>query len=105
MISLIAKKFYTLNYERLNKKELLFLNKTAKDLFYFINEFGKVHNTREEIIVYFIDDQLQQTETDTYGIFQLYFYEKSFALDYNITTINDTKLTKRHHLEIVKRNI
>ena len=38
-----------------------------------MNKFGKQHNLKNEVTVHFFDDQLQKTETDTCGIFQLYF--------------------------------
>ena len=33
---------------------------------------------KNEVTVHFVDDQLQKTETDTCGIFQLYFYVSLF---------------------------
>ena len=41
-------------------------------------EIGKLHDVKDEINVFTVDDQLQKTETDTCGIFQLYFYYNLF---------------------------
>ena len=75
---------------------------TAKDLFHFNNEFGKIHNIRDEITVYFVDDQLQKTEIVTYGMLLLYFYENLFAPDYNSTIVNDKKLTNNTMLKLLR---
>ena len=39
-----------------------------------MNEFGKKHNLKNEVTMRFVDDQLQKTETDNCGIFQLYLF-------------------------------
>ena len=56
------------------------LNETTQDILRLINEFGKLHDLKEEVRVHFVDDQLQKTETDTCGVFQLYFFINLFNL-------------------------
>ena len=51
------------------------LSETKQDILHLINEFGKLHNSKEEFRVHFTNDQLQKTETDTCGVFQLYFFK------------------------------
>ena len=46
-------------------------------------------------MVHFVDNQLQKTETDTCGIFQLYFYVSLFNPVENSQIINDKTLTKK----------
>ena len=46
-------------------------------------------------MVHFVDDQLQKTETDTCGIFQLYFYVRLLNPVENSQIINDKTLTKK----------
>ena len=46
-------------------------------------------------MVHFVDNQLQKTETDTCGIFQLYFYVRLFNPVENSQIINDKTLTKK----------
>ena len=47
------------------------------------------------ITVYSVDDQLQKLETDTCGIFQLYFYFNLFVPFENSSVLGDSKLSKR----------
>ena len=52
------------------------LRETTHDILHLVNEFGKLHNLKEEDRVHFVVDQLQKPETNTCGVFQLYFFEK-----------------------------
>ena len=74
-ISLISLRFSTQNYNNLTKCEIESSSKTAIELFHLINEFGKIHKIKEGVTLYMLDDRMQQPETDTGEIFQLYFYE------------------------------
>ena len=58
-------------------------------------EFGKLHNIENEVTVFSLDDQLQQIETDTCGIFQLYFYYNLFNPFDNSSIIKDNVISKR----------
>ena len=55
-----------------------------------MNEFGKLHKTK----VHLVHDQLQKIETDTCGMFQLYFYFHLFMPFENSSIIKDKKLSK-----------
>ena len=58
------------------------LSETMQDILHLINEFGKLHNLKEEVRVHFVDDQLQKKkETDTCRVFQLYFFVNLFIPD------------------------
>ena len=50
------------------------LRPTTQDLLHLMYEFGKLHKVKDTIKVHLVDDQLQKIETDTCGIFQIYFY-------------------------------
>ena len=63
-------------------------------MLHLINEFGKLHNLEKEVIVHFVDDQLQKIEADTCGIFQLYFFVNLFNPDKNNAIIEDKIFTK-----------
>ena len=41
-----------------------------------------------------MDDQIQKTETDTYGIFQLYFYKKLIVPSFESSIKTTKKLTQ-----------
>ena len=73
------------------------LSETTQDILHLINEFGKLHNLKEEVRVHFVDDQLQKTKTDTSGVFQLYFFVNLFNCDENSAIIEDRILTKKNN--------
>ena len=56
---------------------------TTADLNHLINEFGKIRNIKYEIVLYLVDDSLQESTSDTCGIFQLHFhiFQLNFSLD------------------------
>ena len=70
-------------------------NETIEDILHLINEFSKKHNLKEEVRVHFADDQLQKTENNSCGVFQLYFFVNLFSLDENSVIIEDKTLTKK----------
>ena len=70
------------------------LTDTAKDLFHLLSEFSKYHNVKE-ITLYAVDDQLQETTSDTCDISQLYFYQSLFDPLEDSQIIEHEKLTKQ----------
>ena len=60
-----------------------------------MNELGKKHNLEKDVTLHFVDDQLQKRETDTCGIFQLYFYASLSNPIENSKIINDKNLKKK----------
>ena len=73
-INLTYLRFDIVSFKKINKSSL---TPTAQDFFHSLNEFVKVHNT-DYADIYMVDDQLQNIETDTCGLFQLYFYINLF---------------------------
>ena len=57
------------NYEKLSQKEVLKLSSMAADLFHLINEFAELNRIKDEVILHFVDDKLQNKIADTCGIF------------------------------------
>ena len=94
--TLISVKVSVDAYQNLNSSELTKLNTIVADLLHLIKEFGKLHNIRNEIVLYLVDDQLQELTSDTCGIFQLYFYKNLFdpLAKTKSQIINDNKLTR-----------
>lgn len=41
-----------------------------------------------------LEDQMPETKTDTYGVFQLYFHDNLFSPQYDSTIINHKNLAK-----------
>ena len=70
------------------------LSTTAIDLLHLMREFGKLHGIKDEVIIHLVDDQLQKLETDTCGIFQLYFYVNLFTPIEGSSIIYDKTLPK-----------
>ena len=95
-ITLISVKFSMSSYEKI--KDTKQLKTTTQDLLHLMYEFGKLHNIEDEITVFSLDDQLQKIETDTCGIFQIYFYYNLFNPFSDSSIIKDKVLTK-HTIE------
>ena len=95
-ITLISIKFSMSEYEKI--KDTKQLKTTTQDLLHLMYEFGKLHNIQDEITVFSLDDQLQKIETDTCGIFQIYFYYNLFNPFSDSSIIKDKVLTK-HTIE------
>ena len=88
-----------LTYVQFDLEKYLYANKeklttTANDFFYKLFEFGKVHNDRI-VDVFMVDDHLQDENSDTCGIFQLYFYTHLFLPQENSKIIKNRKITMR----------
>ena len=76
-IIIISLKFSMKEYEKIKNEHRL--RPTTQDLLHLIYEYGRLHNIKDLVTVYSVDDQLQKLETDTCGIFQLYFYFNLFV--------------------------
>ena len=79
-------KFSIPEYKKI--KTLQKLSETTVDLLHLINEYGKKHRLKNEVIVHLVDDQLQINEKDTYGMYQIYFYVNLFNLLGNSRILN-----------------
>ena len=91
-ITLISLKFSMQEYEKI--KDTKQLKTTTQDLLHLMYEFGKLHNIQDEVTVFSLDDQLQKIETDTCGIFQIYFYYNLFIPFTNSSIIKDNVISK-----------
>ena len=94
IVTLITLTFSRGNYEKLSKNQVSKLSPTAANLFHLIDEFLELNNVKKEVMLHFIDDQLQDLTSYTCGIFQLYFYRNLFDPLKKSNLINDEKLTK-----------
>ena len=92
-ITLISIKFSMQEYEKI--KDTKQLKTTTQDLLHLMYEFGKLHNVEDEITVFSLDDQLQKIETDTCGIFQIYFYYNLFNPFVNSSVVKDKVISKQ----------
>ena len=95
-INLVSLKFSVENYKKMTKELRSRLTTTAIDLFHMTNEFAKVHNNKKEVILYLLDDQLQNTNSDTCGFFStLFLYKNLFTPTLNSQILNENKLNKQ----------
>ena len=78
----------------MKEKFLKNLTDTAKDFFDLLSESGNWKNKRKDIKIVLLDDQLQELTTDTWGIFQSYFYKNLFESSAD-SKINDEFLRKQ----------
>ena len=92
-ITLISLTFSMREYEKI--KDLKKLRTTTQDLLHLMYEFGKLHNIENEVTVFSLDDQLQKIETDTCGIFQLYFYYNLFNPLNKSSIVKDNVISRR----------
>ena len=71
------------------------LSDTARNFFRFVQAFGIKLKLRNVVNIWMLEDRLQDLDSSTCGIFQLYFYDNLFSPNENSNIQNDTKLTKR----------
>ena len=90
-INLTYVQFDLESFKRVNRK---LLTPTAQDFFHTLNEFAKVHK-RKVVNVYMVDDQLQDLQSDTCGLFQLYFYIHLFLPRENSKILNNKTLNMK----------
>ena len=91
-VTIVTLKFSMSEYEKIKTGHRL--RPTTQDLLHLIYEYGKSHNVKDTVKIHSVDDQLQKIETDTCGIFQLYFYYNLFVPYENSDVIEDKLLSK-----------
>ena len=79
-ISLLKWSFRLKNCEKLTQNQLDKLSPTARHFFTFIYDFSKHKKVNNVIKVVTIDDNLQNFDTDHWGIFQMYFLKSCLNL-------------------------
>ena len=92
-ITLITLKFSMREYEKIKTGHQL--RETTQDLLHLMYEYGKLHKMNDNVTIHAVDDQLQEIDSDTCGIFQLYFYYNLFVPYENSSIVEDKKLTKK----------
>ena len=80
----------------LTKTELFNLSETARDFFYFVQSFGNKLKLGDIINLWVVKDRIQDLDSVTCGIFQIYFYNNLFNPDKNRKIQNKTKLNKKN---------
>ena len=80
--------------QKLKKKEIDSLSETATNFFYFFQTFGIKLKLRSFVNIWMVEDQIQDLDSATCGLFQIYFYENLFNPKIDSSIRNDTKLKK-----------
>ena len=91
-ITLVNVKFSLNACKNLSKSERANLSDTARDFLYFVQSFGNKLKLRDFVNLWVVEDRIQDLDTVTYGIFQIYFYNNLFSPDKNSKIQSKTKL-------------
>ena len=77
------------------KKELDTLSDTASNFFHFIQAFGNKLKLRDFVKISIVEDRVQDLDSVTCGIFQIYFYNNLFNPDENSKIRNKKRFKKK----------
>ena len=80
--------------KNLSKNELDNSSDTAREFFYFVQSFGNKLKVCDSVNLWLLEDQIQELESVTRGIFQIYFYDNLYNPDGNSKILHKKKLTK-----------
>ena len=94
-ITLCRIKFNLGACKNLTEKEIDSLSDTARNFFCFIQAFGIKLNLRSFVNIWMVEDRIQDLDSSTCGIFQIYFYENLFNPNEKSTIQGETKLNKK----------
>ena len=81
--------------KKLSKVELDSLSDTATNIFQFVQAFGIKLKLRNFVDIWMVEDRLQDLDSSTCSIFQLYFYDNLFNPDKNSKIQENTRLNKK----------
>ena len=102
-LTLVTVTFSRENYEKLSQNEISKISSATADLFHLINNLAELNRIKDEVILHFFDDQLQNETSDICGIFRLYFYKNLFDSQKKSKIINNDKLTKNTILTLLNK--
>ena len=77
------------------EEEIDSLSDTARNFFRFILAFGIKLKLRNFANIWMVKDRLQDLDSSTCGVFQLYFYDNLFSPNKNSKIQDNTKLIKK----------
>ena len=81
--------------KNISKKELDILSDTATHFFHFIQAFGNKLKLWEFVNIWMVDDRVQDLNSVSCGIFQIYFYNNLFDPNENSRIQDKKRLNKR----------
>ena len=77
-ITLVNIKFSLNACKHLSKNELDNLSDKARDFFYFVQSFGNKLQLTDFVNLWVVEDRIQDLDSVTCSIFQIYFYDNLF---------------------------
>ena len=89
--------------KNLSKKEIDALSDTASNFFQFVQAFGNKLKLRDFLNICMVEDRVQDLDSVTCGIFQIYFYDNLFYPGQN-SKIQDEKRLNKKTIEFYSRN-
>ena len=95
-IKLCKVKFNLSACKNLTENEINSLSETARNFFYFIQAFGIKLKLRGFVNIWMVEDRLQDLDSATCGIFQIYFYQNLFNTEENSKIQGNAKLNKKN---------
>ena len=78
------------------------MSETTVDLMHLINEYGRKHDLRSEVVIHLADDHLQMIEMETCGIYQIYFYVNLFNPLENSSILSEKTLSRKTIEKLLK---
>ena len=94
-ITLCKIKFDLAAWKQLSEDEIISLSDTARNFFYFIQTFGSKLKLRSFLNIWMVEDRLQDLNSSTCGIFQIFFYQNLFNPSEKSKIQGETRLTKK----------
>ena len=82
-ITLVNIRFNLNTCKNLSKKELDSLSDRASNFFHFIQAFTNKFKLRNSVDIWMVEDRVQDLNSVTCGIFQIYFYDNLFNSNVN----------------------
>ena len=93
-ITLVKIRFNLIGCKSLSKKELDALSDTATNFFHFIQAFGNKLKLSDFVNIWMVEDRVQDLDSVTCGIFQVYFHDNLCNPDEASKTQNKARLHK-----------
>ena len=81
-------------YKNLSIEEVDALSDTASNFFHFVEAFGNKLKVRNFVNIWMVKDGIQNLDSVTCGIFQLYFYDNSLIQTKTVKYRTKLDLTK-----------
>ena len=94
-ITLCKIKFDLAAWKQLPEDEIISLSDTTRNFFYFIQTFGSKLKLRSFLNIWMVEDRLQDLNSSTCGIFQIFFYQNLFNPSEKSNIQGETRLTKK----------